>query len=106
MCYHEFEKFGCGHEEKHKIPCEDVCENKPCTKPEEDQVRDRVGKCSKCKDVEDDMDFIQEELRKFAERESLNPSAAPSTRTRDPYAPRLYFKRCLVWTKCGRKYSP
>lgn len=104
MCYHEIEKFDCGHEEKHKIPCEDVCEDKPCPKPEEDQIRNNAdASCTKCKDEADEADFIQEELRKFAERESLDPSAALPIRTRDPNAPKLYFKRCLVWTKCGRE---
>lgn len=105
MCYNEIEKFGCGHEEKHRIPCEDLCENRGCTKTEEDQIREDTGSvCTKCRNDEDETEFIQEELRKFAEQESLNPSAPPPTRTRDPNAPKLFFKRCIVWTKCHREY--
>ncbi|KAL8930488.1 MAG: hypothetical protein Q9208_000672 [Pyrenodesmia sp. 3 TL-2023] len=107
MCYHEIEKFECGHEEKHKIPCEDVCGNKACAKAEEDQIRSNAdASCTKCKDEADETEFIQEEMRKFAEQESLKPSAALPIRTRDPNAPRLYFKRCLVWTKCGHHSHP
>ncbi|KAI4129095.1 MAG: hypothetical protein LQ338_002393 [Usnochroma carphineum] len=107
MCYNEIEKFGCGHEEKHRIPCEDLCENRGCTKTEEDQIREDTGSvCTKCRNDEDETEFIQEELRKFAEQESLNPSAPPPTRTRDPNAPKLFFKRCIVWTKCHHHSHP
>ncbi|KAL8907050.1 MAG: hypothetical protein Q9207_001662 [Kuettlingeria erythrocarpa] len=107
MCYHEIEKFDCGHEEKHKIPCEDVCESKSCAKAEEDQIRDHADtSCTKCKHAADEAEFIQEELRKFVERESLNPTTPSPTKTRDPNAPKLYFKRCLVWTKCGHHSHP
>ena len=107
MCYSEIEKFACGHEDKHKIPCEAFCDNGSCSKPEADQVRDDAGpKCNKCKEDDDEMDFIQEELRKFAEQESLNPSAASAARPRDPNAPKHYFKRCIVWSRCGRTYTP
>ncbi|KAL8721722.1 MAG: hypothetical protein Q9225_001672 [Loekoesia sp. 1 TL-2023] len=107
MCHHEVEKFACGHDEKHKIPCESFCDNGSCSKPDDDQVRENAGpKCTKCKDDEDETDFIQEELRKFAERESLNLSAAPTARSRDPNAPKLYFKRCIVWTRCGHHSHP
>ncbi|KAL9029940.1 MAG: hypothetical protein Q9196_001888 [Gyalolechia fulgens] len=106
MCHHEIESFACGHDEKHKIPCEAFCENGSCSKPEDDQVRDNAGpKCSKCKDDKDEADFIEEELRKFAEQESLNPSVAITMRSRDPSAPKLFFKRCLVWARCGREYK-
>ncbi|KAI4281967.1 MAG: hypothetical protein L6R35_005514 [Caloplaca aegaea] len=101
MCHHEVETFACGHEEKHKIPCEEVCDNKSCAKAEEDQSRMITAKCTTCKDEEDEAEFILEELQKFVERESLDPSAAVPTRIRDPSALKLYFKRCLVWSKCG-----
>ncbi|KAL9014381.1 MAG: hypothetical protein Q9173_000958, partial [Seirophora scorigena] len=105
MCHREVETFACGHEEKHKIPCEAVWDNKSCTTAEEDQRRFFAATCTKCKDSEDETEFIEEELQKFAEQESLNPSAAVPTGIRDPSAPKLYFKRCLVWSKCGRKYT-
>ncbi|KAI4173324.1 MAG: hypothetical protein LQ343_003035 [Gyalolechia ehrenbergii] len=102
MCHFEVEKFSCGHDEKHKIPCETFCESGSCSKPEDDQIRNNAGpKCNKCKDDEDEADYIQEELRKFAEQESLNPSMTPMVRSRDPNAPQLFFKRCIVWTRCG-----
>lgn len=104
MCHHEVEKFACGHDEKHKIPCETFCETGNCSKAEEDQVRDNVDpKCIKCKYEEEEADFIQEELRKFAEQESLKPSEAFTRRPRDPNVPKLFFKRCIVWSRCGRK---
>lgn len=107
MCYHEVENFACGHDEKHKIPCETFCETGNCDKPEDDQVRDNAGpRCNKCKDDEDEVDFIQEELRKFAEQESLKPSEAPRLRSRDPNAPKLFFKRCIVWSRCGHHSHP
>ncbi|KAI4139014.1 MAG: hypothetical protein LQ341_004403 [Variospora aurantia] len=100
------ETFACGHEEKHKIPCEEVCDNKSCTEAEEDQSRVITAKCTTCKDEEDEAEFILEELQKFVERESLDPSAAVPTRIRDPSALKLYFKRCLVWSKCGHHSHP
>ncbi|KAL8943434.1 MAG: hypothetical protein Q9216_001072 [Gyalolechia sp. 2 TL-2023] len=107
MCHHEIEKFTCGHDEKHKIPCETFCESGSCSKPGGDQIRDDAGpKCNKCKDDEDEADFIQEELRKFAERESLNTSTAPTPMSRDPNAPKLFFKRCIVWSRCGHHSHP
>ncbi|KAL9021429.1 MAG: hypothetical protein Q9185_001326 [Variospora sp. 1 TL-2023] len=101
MCHHEIETFACGHEEKHKIPCEEVCDNKSCTKAEEDQSRMITAKCTTCKDEEDEAEFILEELQKFVQRESMDPSVAVPARTRDSSALKLYFKRCLVWSKCG-----
>ncbi|KAL8699194.1 MAG: hypothetical protein Q9201_006143 [Fulgogasparrea decipioides] len=95
MCYHEIEKYGCGHEDKHLIPCEALCDKGKCDKPEEDQVRDNVGPtCGKCKAKADEDDWLQEELSKFTVQESLQPSAP--VRTRDPNAPKLYFKRFAV----------
>ncbi|KAI4146628.1 MAG: hypothetical protein L6R39_003383 [Caloplaca ligustica] len=107
MCYHDVEKFGCGHEDKHKIPCEEFCEKGHCSKLEEDRIREDAGSiCNKCKDKEEEDEFMEEELRKFAERESLDRSAAPPRRTRDPNAPTLYFKRCIVWNKCHHYSHP
>ncbi|KAL8841940.1 MAG: hypothetical protein Q9170_000720 [Blastenia crenularia] len=103
MCHDQIEKFACGHEEKHKIPCETFCDQGNCNKPEDDKTRDKVDpKCTKCKDDDEETDFIQEELRKFAEAESLKPAAAVPKRSRDPNAPKLYFKRCIVWSRCGQ----
>ncbi|KAL8738741.1 MAG: hypothetical protein Q9181_000496 [Wetmoreana brouardii] len=89
MCYHEIEKYGCGHEDKHLIPCEVLCDKGKCDKPEEDQVRDNVGPtCGKCKDKANEDNWLQEELSKFSVQESLQPSAP--VRTRDPNAPKLH----------------
>ncbi|KAL9597373.1 MAG: hypothetical protein Q9219_005182 [cf. Caloplaca sp. 3 TL-2023] len=107
MCHHEVEKFACGHEEKHKIPCEKLFETGSCSKPEDDVIRDNAGPaCAQCKEDEEEMNFIQEEIQKLAERESLDPSAAPVRRAHDPNAPKLYFKRCIVWNRCGHHSHP
>ncbi|KAL8950444.1 MAG: hypothetical protein Q9222_003512 [Ikaeria aurantiellina] len=105
MCYHEVEKYDCGHEEKHLIPCEALCEAGSCKKPEEDHQNDAGPKCVRCKEDTDEAEYMEEELRKLAMQESLQPSAAPP-RTRDPNAPKLYFKRCIVWTRCGHHSHP
>ena len=103
MCYNEVEKFGCGHEQKSSIPCEAFCETGTCKKPEENQVRDNVGpKCMECKHEEAEQENFEKQMAEFGIQESLQPSPTPA-RVHDPTAPKLYFKRCIVWSRCGRE---
>lgn len=102
MCYHTVEKYGCGHEDKALIPCEDVFETGKCKKPEEDQIHEKSEpQCKKCKEDGEEEAHLLAQLEKFAMEESLKPSAAP--RIRKTNARTMYFKRCIVWNRCKRK---
>ncbi|KAL8872799.1 MAG: hypothetical protein Q9174_001630 [Haloplaca sp. 1 TL-2023] len=106
MCYSEVEKFGCGHEQKSSIPCEAFCETGACKKLEENRVRDDVGpKCLECKHEEAEQENFEKQMAQFGIQESLQPSTTPA-RVHDPSAPKLYFKRCIVWSRCGHHSHP
>ncbi|KAL8707523.1 MAG: hypothetical protein Q9220_007465 [cf. Caloplaca sp. 1 TL-2023] len=71
----------------------------------EDHRNTTESQCVRCKEDADEAEYMEEELRKLAVQESLQPSAAPP-RTRDPNAPQLFFQRCIVWTRCGHHSHP
>ncbi|KAL8667509.1 MAG: hypothetical protein Q9202_000725 [Teloschistes flavicans] len=105
MCYHTVEKYGCGHEDKALIPCEDVFETGKCKKPEEDQIHEKSEpQCKKCKEDGEEEAHLLAQLEKFAMEESLKPSAAP--RIRKTNARTMYFKRCIVWNRCKHHSHP
>ncbi|KAI4223781.1 MAG: hypothetical protein L6R36_005158 [Xanthoria steineri] len=105
MCYDVIDKFPCGHEDKTWIPCEGFCETGTCGKPEPEKIRDHdEPKCAKCKEAAAEEEYLQEQLRDFSIRDSLNPSTAP--KARDPNAPKRYFKRCIEWERCHHRSHP
>ncbi|KAL8642358.1 MAG: hypothetical protein Q9228_000943 [Teloschistes exilis] len=105
MCYHIVGRYGCGHEDKDLIPCEDVFETGECKKLEEDQIHNtNEPQCKNCKDDAEEEAHIQAQMEKLAMEESLKPSAAP--RSRKSNAPNMYFKRCVVWNRCKHHSHP
>ncbi|CAO1597324.1 hypothetical protein XANCAGTX0491_001138 [Xanthoria calcicola] len=105
MCYNVIDKFPCGHADKTWIPCEGFCETGTCSKPEPEKTRDHdEPKCAKCKEAAAEEEYLQEQLRDFSIKDSLNPSTAP--RARDPNAPKKYFKRCIEWERCHHRSHP
>ncbi|KAL8799751.1 MAG: hypothetical protein Q9182_005657 [Xanthomendoza sp. 2 TL-2023] len=105
MCFHQIQKYGCGHEDKDLIPCEEKCDTDKCSKPGQDQVVEgMMPECAKCKYAADDQEDIQRQIREFTMKESLKPSAAPTTaKLRDPNRPKRYLIMCIEWQRCKRK---
>ncbi|KAL8818944.1 MAG: hypothetical protein Q9223_002533 [Gallowayella weberi] len=108
MCFHQIQKYGCGHEDKDLIPCEEKCDTGECSKPGQDQVGEEIlPECAKCKYAADDEEDIQRQIREFTMKESLKPSAAPTTaKPRDPNAPKQYLIRCIEWERCKHLSHP
>ncbi|KAL8678475.1 MAG: hypothetical protein Q9186_005179 [Xanthomendoza sp. 1 TL-2023] len=108
MCFHQIQKYACGHEDKDLIPCEEKCDTDKCSKPGEDQVLEQIEpECAQCKYAADDEEDILRQIREFTMNESLKPSARPTTaKARDPNAPKEYLIRCIEWERCKHLSHP
>ena len=103
MCFYAIERFSCGHEDKDLIPCESFFANGICNTPQEDNIQaSDQPRCAKCREAAAEEEDIQNKLQKFSIKEGLTPSATP--RVRDPNAPKMYFKWCIEWQRCKRRY--
>ncbi len=98
MCYKTIDQYSCGDKEEATIPCEAFIDNGTCTQHEQakqDKVTDHEGKCPECQHFDNEMKRLTEDPDLCKPVEKSAPEQYDG--------PRLYFKECTKWGRCGRK---